>query len=144
MKNIMFVFFILFLLLIVGANIYLANRIAFYLSFESAKFLYIILPIITILMFFGMMGLINSTTSLGNILFSIAAISIGLLLYLLVSAIAVDIINIFAKLKPLTSGLIVLSLASIVSIYGLWNATNTKIKEVNIEINNLKNQILQK
>ncbi len=141
MKNIMLVFFLLFLLLIVGANIYLANRIAFYLSLESAKLLYIVLPIFTFLMFFGMMGLINSTTSFGNLVFGISAVLIGFLLYVLVSAIAVDIINIFAKLQPGTSGLVVLSVSALISIYGLWNATNTKTNEVDIEINNLSKPI---
>ena len=137
----MLILFISFLLLIVGANIYLANRIAWFLSFESTKILYFILPAITFLMFFGMMGFINSTSTIGSILFKVSAISIGFLLYFLIATITVDIVNIFTKLQPGIVGLIALSIAILISTYGLWNATNTKIKEVDIQISNLQKPI---
>ncbi len=137
----MLILFISFLLLIIGANIYLGNRIAWFLSFESAKTLYFILPALTFLMFFGMMGLINSTSSIGSILFKISAISIGFLLYFLIATITVDIVNIFAKLQPGIVGLIALSFTILISTYGLWNATNTIVKEVDIEISNLQKPV---
>ncbi len=137
----MLILFISFLLLIVGANIYLANRIAWFLSMENAKILYFLMPAITFLMFFGMMGLINSTSTMGSIVFRFSAISIGFILYLLLATIAVDIVNIFTKLQPGIIGIIAMTIAVIVSGYGLWNATNTKIKEVNIGIANLQKPI---
>ncbi len=137
----MLILFISFLLLIIGANLYLANRIAWFLSLESAKILYFILPALTFLMFFGMMGLINSTSSLGSFLFGVSAIAIGFILYLLIATIAVDIINIFAKLQPGIAGIIALSMAILISTYGLWNATNTIVKEVDIKISNLQKPV---
>lgn len=141
MKNIMFIFFILFLLLIIGANLYIANRVAWFFNMENAKILYFALPATTFLMFFGMMGLINSTSSIGNIVFSISAITIGFLLYFLLATIAIDLVNIFVKLQPGLSGIIAFSLAALISIYGLWNATATQVNEINIELSNLQKPI---
>lgn len=137
----MFIFFLLFLGILIGANIYIANRFAWFFSFENARLLYILLPIITFSIIAGGMGLINATSTFSSIVYQIAAILMGYLLYILVSTIAVDIFSIFVKLQPRSYGLIVLSMAALISIYGLWNASNTKINEVDITITGLKQTI---
>lgn len=141
MKNKMLIFFLIFIGVLIGSNIYLANRIAWFFSFGNAWPLYIILPIITFSIIAGGMGLINSTSTLGSITYQIAAILMGYLLYLLLSTIALDLFTIFVKLQPKTTGLIVLSLAAIISLYGIWNASNTRIKEVDISISGLQRPI---
>ena len=141
MKNRMIVFLLIFMVAIIGLNIYLANRISWFFSFGSPTILYILLPILTILLFVSMMSQINSITSMGHIIFGISAIAIGFLLYLLISTIAVDLLNLFTTFRPLTYGLIAFSLAAIISVYGIWNATNIVVNEVNIELTHLQKPI---
>jgi len=141
MKSSMLVFFLIFLSIIIGANIYLASRFAWFFSIGNAKLLYILLPIITLSIISGGMGLINSTSTLGHITYQIAAVLMGYILYLLIATIAVDLSSFIVKLQPATYGFLAFGLAAVISVYGIWNATNIKINEVDISISGLQRPV---
>lgn len=130
-----------FFAILIGANIYLAKRFAFFFSFEKATLFYILFPLITIFMIVGVMGATNSISFIGHIAFIFGAVLMGFILYLLLSTIFVDLLSLVWKTKPLYYGLLAISLASLVSIYGLWNATNLRLTEVDIPINGITKPI---
>lgn len=133
-------FFVLIGILI-GANIYLARRFAMYFNFESVTVFYFIFSAITIFMIGGVMGATNSVSSLGHFVFSLAAVTMGYVLYLLISTIAVDLISLFIKTRPMYYGIAALSLAAVISSYGIWNAKQIKQTEVDIAMEGLKQPI---
>ena len=127
--------------ILIGGNIYLAKRFAFFFSFERATSFYILFPLITIFMIGGVMGATNAISSIGHLVFMIGAVLMGFILYLLISTILVDLVGLVWKTKPLYYGLLAISLASLISIYGIWNATQLKLTEVNISLKNLQKPI---
>ncbi len=88
-----------------------------------------------------MMPLTNATSVFASFVYISAAVTMGVLLYLLLSVITVDIVNIFAKMKPLTSGLLVLLLTFSISLFGVLNSWNTQITRHEIAINGLSKEI---
>ncbi len=137
----MFTIFLTFIGFLVFSNLYLAHRIAFYLEINRTWIFYIILPVLTFLLGFGMMGLINSTTTLGSSLHWIAAIGMGFLLYFLLTSISIHLLSTVVKMQPWLHGVLVLGIAALISVYGLWHATQTKIYEVNIPIQSIEKPI---
>lgn len=127
--------------ILIGANIYLAKRFAFFFSFERATLFYILFPLITVFMIGGVMGATNSVSSIGHFAFMIGAVLMGFVLYLLISTIAVDLVSLFVKTKPIYFGIAALSLATLVSIYGIWNATHIKLTEVDIVMDKLQQPV---
>jgi predicted MPP superfamily phosphohydrolase len=89
----------------------------------------------------GTMGAVNAVSTVGHYIFIVAATTMGFVLYLLLSTIVVDVVSLFLKAKPIYYGLAVLSLAAMVSIYGIWNAKQLKLTEVDITIKGLQKSI---
>ncbi len=135
------VFFGLFLAVLIGAIIYFANSFSWFAGLDSAWILSIFFAAVSIFMIVGVMGFINATSSTGSIIFRLAAISMGFMLYLLLSTFAVDIFHLFVKLSPKIYGIMAISLAATFSIYGLWHATNTKVTEVDIILSGIQKPI---
>lgn len=124
-----------------GANIYLSKRFAWYFGFESAGLFYFIFATTTIFMIGGVMGATNAVGTVGHFTFVIAAILMGLVLYLLLSTIAIDVISLFYKTKTLYYGIAVISLAVLISVYGYWNSRQLKLTEIEIPISKLEKPI---
>jgi predicted MPP superfamily phosphohydrolase len=133
--------FLLFLGILVGANVYLAKRFAFYFSLDRALVFYILFPLITFFMIGGTMGATNAVSTTGHYLFIIASTTMGFILYLLIATIVVDLMTLMIKIRPVYYGLAALSIAALISGYGLWNATNVKITEVDIRMKGLSKPI---
>jgi uncharacterized protein len=132
-----FLFLILFLGILAGANIYLSRRFNFYFSIEDSKLFYFIFPGLTLLMIFGVMPFSNSTSFSGNIVYIISAVTMGLVLYLLLSVLAIDFINLFVKIPPITMGLTVLFITILISGYGMINSWNVQVTQQEVAINGL-------
>ena len=88
-----------FFSILIGANIYLAKRFAYFFEADRTTWLYILFVSLTIFMIGGTMAFINSTSFVGHILFKSAAILLGFTLYLLVSILAVDLFGIILNKK---------------------------------------------
>jgi hypothetical protein len=126
---------------LIGGNIYLAKRFAFYFNADSTLWFYLLFAGITIFIIGGVMGAVNSLSTTGHIIYMVGAVAMGFVLYLLISTIAVDLFSLVFKTSPFHYGLASISLAALISIYGMWNATNLKVTEVEIPIKGLENTV---
>lgn len=136
-----YIFLGTFLSILIGSVIYLANRFgAFFQTFDM-KYYYMFFSALIIFVLVGGMVLVNSTSKVGSLTYIIASVLLGFVLYLLLSTIFVDIINLAIKLKPFTQGLISIILAVLISSYGIWNAYQLKITEITVPINRLQNSV---
>ena len=92
-------------------------------------------------MMVGVIGFSNSLTGIGSLVYSIAAITMGVMLYFVLSMLLVDLLNIFVKLKPIYFGISVLVVLVPVVAYGLWNATNNKLLKIEVQVEDLKEEL---
>jgi len=139
--TIFIIIFFLFIGILIGANIYLPPRFAWYFEIDHTGLLYIVSVAITVFMIFGIIAFSNSMSTTGSIVYRIAAITLGVMLYVFISVLLIDILRLFVSWQPQTYGLAALSLALLVSVYGIWNSTNLKISEIEIPIPGLKKEI---
>ena len=141
MKILPYLIFVAVLALIGLSVFYLSNTIIFIFGIEHTRPIYIsagLLPVI----FLVCIGLfINTTGIVGHIIYKIVAIAMGVYLFLVLSFLLVDAINLFIKIIPATFGLIGFVLAFIVSIYGYWNGANIKITSYSIPIEGLTKKV---
>lgn len=131
------VFMIIFLAIIVGANIYLARRFGYYFGLENLKPLYIIFVGLTIYMIGGLVGFTNSLSLTGTVLYKLAAVIMGFVLYLLLVVLFVDLLSLFLKILPVHHGIIALSITALISLYGVLNAYNTRVVELEVPVKGL-------
>lgn len=134
-------FLILFLGILASANIYLARRFNWYFTFENTKLLYFAFPAITLFMIFGMMPLSNTVNSFGSLLYVTAAITMGALLYLVLSVLFVDAIHLFTKISPKTLGISALTFTFLISFYGILNSWNMQVTHQEITIKGLNKEV---
>ena len=126
---------------IIGSVIYLANRFGVFFQTFDMKYNYMLFSAVILFSSVGGIALVNSISKIGSITYILASVLLGFLLYLLLSTIFVDIINLAIKLKPFTQGLISIILAVLISSYGIWNAYQLKITEITVPINGLQNSV---
>lgn len=136
-----FIFLGTFLSILIGSVIYLANRFGAFFQTIDMKYYYMIFSALIIFALVGGIVLVNSTSKVGSLTYIIASVLLGFILYLFLSTIFVDIISFGIKLKPLTQGLISITLAVLISSYGIWNAYQLKITEIIIPIKGLQNSV---
>jgi uncharacterized protein len=142
MRSIIPLFFILaFLGILTAANIYLASRMKLFFSMADTKMFHLLFAATTVFMLAGMIVFTNTSKRWGSFLYRSAAIITGFMLYLLLAVLFVDLLNLFLKLGPQASGLLVFVLASAVSVYGLWNASYLRTTKIELPIKALKKEI---
>ncbi len=134
-------FFIALIGIIVAANIYLTRRFNWYFSLENTKVLYAVFPPFTLLMFFGVMPLSNTTNTFGSFIYVVSAITMGALLYLLLSVMLVDIVGLFTSFKPKTYGLAALVITLLITGGGMLNAWNVRVTNQEIPLKGLTHEI---
>ncbi len=83
----------------------------------------------------------NSEGSFANIVYSAAAITMGFLLYLVLSVAFVDVLRLVLKLKPVQYGVFTLLLTVFISGFGIWNAVHKRVREVEIPLKGLKHEM---
>lgn len=142
MKQILpFIFMLLFLGILVGANIYLSRRFAWYFGLESIWPLHLGFALLTILMIAGVAAFTNSVSTIGHLIYISGAFLMGFLLYLVLSILLVDLASLFLKLEPRYYGMAVLLLSLVVSAYGIINAFTIRTKEIEVEIPGLEKEL---
>ncbi|WP_346859019.1 metallophosphoesterase [uncultured Draconibacterium sp.] len=132
---------IIFLGILVSANIYLGRRFAWYFDIRKVWLLYSLFASLTLFMIGGIALFTNSEGSFANIVYSAAAITMGFLLYLVLSAAFVDVLRLVLKLKPFQYGVFTLLLAVFISGFGIWNAVHKRVREVEIPLKGLKHEM---
>ena len=134
-------FMLLFLGILVGANIYLSRRCAWYFNVETIWPLHLVFAMATLVMIVGLVAFTNSTGLVGHLIYSSGAILMGLLLYLVLSMLLVDLASLVIKVQPRYYGFAVLFLSLAVSAYGIINAFNIRSKEIEMPIPGLKKEL---
>lgn len=140
-QYIMIIIPLVFFAVLIGANIYLAKRYTYFLNLNTVWPMVITFVAITLFSFFGMFSMINSTSVIGHLTYIIAATLLGFVLYVLISTIAVDLVGLLVKMKPLNQAIISVAIALAISIYGIINANILRVNEVDIKISGLNNNI---
>jgi predicted MPP superfamily phosphohydrolase len=133
--------FFLFIGLLIGANIYLPQRFAWYFGIGNTTLLYIISVTITIFMIAGIIVFSNSVSQTGSLLYRFAAVTLGTMLYLLLSVLLVDILHLFISVNAKYYGIASLTITVIISIYGIWNAFNLRVTNLEIPIKGLVKEV---
>jgi hypothetical protein len=132
----------LFFLILIGTAIfYLSRRMNFYFDTISLRSWYWIFSAVLVFMIGGLAGFTNSNTFLGSLIYKMAAIVMGLSLYLLISLILVDLVHLFVKGPAEIFGFGILALTVLVFLYGLVNSFIPRTTHRNIEIKGLESDI---
>jgi len=132
---------VLFLAFLAWANFYLAKRFTFYFDIRSARPLYFGFGVLTVFMIAGIIFFTNAEGPFANLAYSAAAITMGFLLYLLLSVAAVDLIRLLVKVQPKILGVVAISLAVTVTGLGVLNAMYKRVREVDITMKGLSREI---
>ncbi|MFI3262242.1 MAG: metallophosphoesterase [Rikenellaceae bacterium] len=117
---------------------YLSARIAW--AFQASKWLVMaIVGVLVVGAFVSMMVIMrgNYTSAVSHILSNASNILIGVLMFAVCVTLVVDLVGIFVKIQPRTFGLISLGFIALLSIYSLWNASYTRVYNVDITLPNL-------
>ncbi len=142
MKSIIaIIFVVIFFGIILSANIYLSRRFSYYFNMEKTTPFYIIFASLTVIMIAGMALSSRVSGNAGNILFLISGICAGFLLYTLLCVSIADLIHLFVKKSPFIFGISIISLALFITVFGVWNAFNIRVTNIEIPIKNLKKEI---
>ncbi|MDX2430306.1 MAG: metallophosphoesterase [Bacteroides sp.] len=142
MKQILpFIFMLLFLGILVGANIYLSRRFAWYFDIGHTWPLNLGFALLVLIMVLGVAVFTNATGMVGHLIYITGAVLMGLLLYLLLSVLVVDLASLVIKVAPRYFGFAVLFLTLSVSAFGILNAFNIKTREIEVEIPGLKQEL---
>lgn len=131
--------FIVLFLLIAAAVFYLSRRTAFVFGAKPTWF-YVAYSILLLSSFFIMAAAMRwrSAGMFAHIVVTSNAVVLGILLNLLMCALVVDLVQLFAHFNPKTFGMTVAVLTLVISGYSLWNATDPHIQTVEIPMRHLK------
>ena len=121
--------------------IYLSQRFSFFFNLESPESIYWTFSLTTIFIIGGIAAFTNTTNHILSIVYMIASISAGVLLYLSLSTIVVDLAGLFTHFKPQSYIIAILILTIIISAYGIWNSWNIRTINLNIPINKLTKDV---
>ncbi len=142
MKNLMpYVFISLFLAFLAGAVTYMSRRFAWYFEVQDRVLLYVLFGSLVVLMFAGVLGFGNATGLAGSFLYRFAAIVMDLQLYLFLFVIVTDLLRIFIKARPEMWGMTVLVLTLAVFVYGVWNASRIRLREMTLPLRSLTHEV---
>lgn len=88
-----------------------------------------------------MMPLSNTTSSFGSLIYILAALTMGTILYLVLSVLLVDLIRIFTNYAPRTYGLAAIAITLVVVLGGIINAWSIRVTTQEIALEGLNNEI---
>jgi len=123
------------------AVFYLSRRFSAYFSVSSKAF-YWIFSLALFLCITGVFYIMraNSTGLFGHLVSNISSIGLGILIILLMVTMVADLMHFAIKLKPIYYGLAVVASTVLLTVYGLWNAGNTKVIPLEFTFGGLTNQ----
>lgn len=132
---------LLFLAVLVGSNIFLSRKIGWIFSMEHLAGLHVVFAVIPVFMIAGLIGLSNATGTAGHLLYGLAAILTGLMLYLVLSFLLTEAVHLIIPLGRTLYGISVFSITAVVVVYGLINARQTKFNEVEVPVAGLDEEV---
>ncbi|MDR3059630.1 MAG: metallophosphoesterase, partial [Prevotella sp.] len=135
------VFFVVILALVAGAIIYMSNRCAFFFPSIPRKAWVWGFVALFVIAFLCMTAFATVANPIGKAVFIFGGIGISIFIFSLLSVALVDIVNLIFHFKPHTRGILSLSLTALLTIYGIWNASTIKVKEITIPVKGLTQEI---
>lgn len=135
------IFLIIILALVTGAIIYLSNRCALFFPSIPKKIWVWGVIVLFIAVFLCMSVFATTANPIGKGVFIFGGIAVSMFLFLLFSVAITDIFNLIFKFSPQLRGFLSLSLASLLTLYSVWNAYTIKVREITIPINGLTQEI---
>lgn len=129
------------LVVVAGGAYYLSQRFTLFFPIFSFKGWLFSFIGITVLLIGGSLFFSSSSNPLGKVIYTIGTIWLAVLLYLLLSLIFTDLLNILIKMRPIIRGIVTLTLTVLVVTYGIVNASKIRVKEVTIPIAGLTKEI---
>lgn len=134
-------FMIIFLAFLGWANIYIARSIAKYFEIADLRILYILFAFLTVFMIGGLAGFTNSLSPIGSLIYKSSAITMGLILYLFITVIVINLLSLLIDIQPFTKGILVLVFTFGISLFGIINSFSLKVREIEIPVKGLQNKI---
>lgn len=134
-------FFLIFTGILLGTIIYLSRKFSWYFNIEKTGLLYILFTVLSVFMIAGVMIFTNSSHPISSIIYNLSAVIMGFMIYLLLSVLIIDVVHIFIKTSPKIYGIIALILPVVITTYGIWNASNTKLTQIEIPLKGLQKEI---
>jgi predicted MPP superfamily phosphohydrolase len=134
-------FFVLFLALYTGANIYIPSRLATLFGIKKRKILYILFAVAAVSIPLSMMLHRAMANTITSIYYLISTTWMGMFFYLLILLLLFEIVNIFIKPPKKISGITIISLTVLISLYSLWNAQSFTVNRVEIPIEGLTDEV---
>jgi len=130
-----------FILILAGSSIYLSKRFATYLGIKNVKTLYGVFAFLTLYMIGGLIAFTNSVSTAGTVLYAMAAILMGFLLFLLLSMILTDLIRLFTSLPSSWYAYFAIALTILVSSYAVWNAFQVRLTRISVPLNGITQEV---
>lgn len=134
-------FLMLILALLAGAIIYVSSRCTIFFSSIPKKTWIYGFAGLFIIAFLSMSIFATTANPIGKTIFIFGGITVSLFILFLFSVILTDIFNLIFKFSPHTRGYISIGLALLLTAYGIWNAYTIQVKEIEIPINGLTQEI---
>lgn len=135
------IFLIIIIALITGAIIYLSNRcVMFFPSIPKKVWVWGFIALF-IVAFLCMSVFATTANPIGKGIFIFGGIAISMFLFLLFSVAITDIFNLIFKFSPQLRGFLSIGLASLLTIFSVWNAYTLKVKEITIPVKGLTQEI---
>ncbi len=136
-----FIIMLIFLAFLVWANIYLARSFGKYFDIGELKSLNLLFAAVTVLMIFGLFGFTNSTSLVGTIVYKVSAVLMGLVLYLFITVIIINLLSLVVPIKEIYQGISVIAATILIIVFGIFNSYNLKVSRLEIPIKGLKNEV---
>lgn len=119
--------------------VYLSHKLVFVFSLKSTWPAYVSISLLATGFLTAFMAFFNAEGALAHTLYKIAAITIGLYLFSVLSFLILDGLSLLVSLKPFIYGLLGFSMALIMSVGGYWNASRPQVTSVTVPMQGLNN-----
>lgn len=129
------------LALFTGAIAYVSNRFALFFPSIPKKIWVSGFAFLAVIAFLSVAFFSITANPVGKMVFIFGGITISLFLFLLMSVAVTDLLHLIFKFSFQTRGYLSAGLASLFTIYGVWNAYTIKVKELTIPIQGLTEEI---
>lgn len=134
-------FLVIILALVIGSIVYVSNRCTLFFPSTPKKVWIWGFSALFVVAFLCMSVFATAANPIAKATFIFGGIAISMFLFLLLSVALIDLINLIFKISPQVRGILSISLASLLTIYGVWNAYTIKVKEITILIKGLTQEI---
>ena len=121
--------------------LFLSQKVVWIFNSENTTSFYIFFSLLPLFFLVAAGAFINATGTVGRVLYKFAAILMGVYLFLVLSFLVVDLLNIVLKLKPESYGVVAFGLTLLASLFGYWNGANIRTTKIEVPISGLNDQI---